>query len=92
MEYSKMNAQSHRAFIRHNGAHKTKKAGQGDWNKDLLHPVKDGIDRAFATLDDEGCGTLKAQIVQVVIEILFDLNQKLKSKRIYSYSYHAPGR
>src|SRR4051812_31560006 len=47
-EYSKMNAQSHRAFIRHNGSYKTKKAGQGDWNKDFLRPVKDGIDRAFA--------------------------------------------
>ncbi|KAF2651015.1 hypothetical protein K491DRAFT_782176 [Lophiostoma macrostomum CBS 122681] len=73
-------AMGHRAFVRHNGTWKTKKFPQGaNWNDAFLSSVCAGIDRLFGKLHDDACSAFKAEIAQVIKEVMTGLNTKLKN-------------
>lgn len=74
---SNINSRSYGVIIKKNGVHNSRKAGDINWNNDLLGPVRPYIDQILNKLQSEIARTLPVEIGKILSGLIENLEQKL---------------
>ena len=76
--WSKSNGSGFLAFLKHEGAWKTSKIPQADWNQELLDVLEEHIRPAIDNLCDKSSIALQEELAQNVAEVFDQLRSDLR--------------